>query len=261
MAMPDSLSKGNIIDLADYLKGCAVTLFLPQSKPNLLEKPRPLKHLSEDIVAESCWRGACSTWATSLASSIVQGNDQVKKTDEEGETDEHDRGTDIVDHVSASGGDSNTKDSGASQSAGMGSSSSKGCNEAQKNGDVSGGGAEGSAGAGGSGEDGRKQNDKVVGEDDIPGLENSDGDDDKDNNALDANPEAAGHEEVEEVVAEVEEAVAVEQKKRKVGENNGGEGQNKCRKKSEPKPQEVEPVLCHSGRSSQKDKNTAPKEE
>ncbi|KAK0207494.1 hypothetical protein IW262DRAFT_1302704 [Armillaria fumosa] len=36
-ARPTSLSKGNIIDLADYLKGCTITLFLSQPEPSPLE--------------------------------------------------------------------------------------------------------------------------------------------------------------------------------------------------------------------------------
>ncbi len=56
----NSLSKGNIIDLADYLKDRTVTLFLLQSKPNPLKKlSSPTKPSTKDLSnasVETLWQ-------------------------------------------------------------------------------------------------------------------------------------------------------------------------------------------------------------
>ncbi|SJL15926.1 uncharacterized protein ARMOST_19434 [Armillaria ostoyae] len=287
LAAPDSLSKGNVIDLADYLKGRVVSLFQRQSKPNPPEKPTstalfqhqsklnppenptsPTKPFTKDLSSTSVqvvWRKVTGQMPDAgqpaspvpLSKGKTNRNDDEegetnqqddtgplpaspapsfkgianRNDDDEGETDQQGGGADTVDLMSPSeGGDDSTKDNDK-------------------------------AGAGGIGDDGAKQ-DKGVEDNDTADLENNNGGNEE---GLDANPGTSG--------GGVQggrggrarrggRGSRVEQKKRKAGDDDGGEGLKKRPKKSEPKPQqpEAEPMLRRSGRS-QKDKSIAPKED
>ncbi|KAK0243562.1 hypothetical protein EDD85DRAFT_786462 [Armillaria nabsnona] len=210
LAAPDSLSKGNVIDLADYLKGHV-------GKTNHNDDEERETNKQDNT-------GPPASLAPSFKGIANQNND------DEGETDQQDGGADTVDLMSSSEGDDSTKDNDK-------------------------------AGAGGSGDDGAKQ-DKGVEDNDTTDLENNNG---SNKEGLDANPGTSGSGVWGGRGGRARRGSRgshVEQKKRKAGDDNGGEGLKKRPKKSEPKPQqpEAEPMLRCSGRS-QKDKSTAPKED
>ncbi|PBK88443.1 hypothetical protein ARMGADRAFT_1084766 [Armillaria gallica] len=178
IATLNSLSKGNIIDLADYLKDHTMTLFLPQSKPNPLKKLSSLtKPSTKDLLnasVETLWQkvagqmpalsGHCPS-PMLLLKGMAEGNDN-----DEGEMNMQDGGADIVDLVSPSEGNDNTKHDDKKQKNANGSS------------------ANGSTGADGVGNDGIEQ-DQGLEDGDILDPENG-GDDNKE--SLDTNASASG---------------------------------------------------------------------
>ncbi|KAK0236865.1 hypothetical protein EDD85DRAFT_952835 [Armillaria nabsnona] len=267
LAAPNSLSKGNVIDLADYLKGCIMSLFKCQSKPNPVENlTSPTKPFTKDLSSTSVqavwWKVTGQMPAVGQPASPVplskgktnHNNDEEGETnkqddtrppaslaplfkriadrnnDNEGEMDQQGGGADTMDLMSSSEGDDSTKDNDK-------------------------------PGAGGSCDDGAKQ-DKGVEDNDTADLENNNSDNKE---GLDANPGTSGSGVQGGRGGRAQrgsQGSHVEQKKHKAGNDNGGEGLKKCPKKSELKPQqpEAEPMLCCSRRS-QKDKSMAPKED
>ncbi|PBK82729.1 hypothetical protein ARMGADRAFT_1038398 [Armillaria gallica] len=173
-----NLSKGNIIDLADYLKDCTVTLFLPQSKPNLPKKLSLLtKPSTKDLLnasVETLWQKVAGQMPAlsghrpspvPSSKGMAEGNDN-----DEGETDTQDGGAGIVDFVSPSEDDDHIKDD----------------DEKQKN--ANGSSANGSTSADGVGNDGMGQ-DQGLEDGDILDPENGG---DNNEESLDTNASSSG---------------------------------------------------------------------
>lgn len=212
LAAPDSLSKGNVIDLADYLKGRIVSMFQCQSKPNSLEKPTSMalfqhqsklnspvkpasltKPFTKDLSSTSVqvvWRKVTGQMPAvgQPASPVPLSKGKTNQNDdEEGETNKQDDIGPPASPAPSFKGIANRNDDDEGETDQQGESAdtvdlmslSEGDDSTKDNDKV---------GAGGSGDDGAKQ-DKGVEDNDTVDLENNNGDNKE---GLDANPGTSG---------------------------------------------------------------------